>query len=95
MIIIEDNRVFLTVLEPVSVLATSRKKVKRKLSAFFYDFVGASPLYQSPRFVVGRLGRGKKARWGRWERTRGLSPLPALYGWQNLKKIEIDCYCGV
>ena len=71
MIIIEDNRVFLTVLEPVSVLATSRKKVKRKLSAFFYDLVGASALHQSPRLVVGRLGRGKKkARGERWEGTK-------------------------
>ena len=32
MIVIEDMRVFLTVLELVSVLATSRKKIKRKLS---------------------------------------------------------------
>ena len=69
MIIIEDNRVFLTVLEPVSVLATSQKKVKRKLSAFFYELVGASPFYESLRLVAGRLGRGKKPG-GRWEGTR-------------------------
>ena len=72
MIIIEDNRVFLTVLEPVSVLATSQKKVKRKLSAFFYELVGASPFYESLRLVAGRLGRGKKNRgtMGRDKRRR-------------------------
>ena len=90
MIIIEDKRVFLTVLEPVSVLATSRKKVKRKLSALFYDLVGASPPYQTPRFVVGRLERGKKARWGRWEGTRGLSPLPIIHRALRMAKLEED-----
>ena len=74
MIIIEDKRVFLTVLEPVSVLATSRKKVKRKLSALFYDLVGASPPYQTPRFVVGRLERGKKSALGTMGRDKRLIP---------------------